>query len=126
MAQPSLQTWSSGTSANCSRMKGVDVPVAAPVAADLGIIKRGEVAVKTGRFSTWTRMAVSYAVGLQTMIIDAENKVVCPGLWTPIPTPFLPARVRKSSSLRLQGKSYAVASGRRRRYCEDRARDAHG
>ena len=89
-------------------MKGVDVPVVAPVAGDLGIIKRGEVAVKDKKILyVGPKDGGSYVVGPQTMIIDAENKVVCPGFVDSHTHAIFAGTREEEFLMRLQGKSYA-------------------
>jgi len=108
MAQPVIADLVIRNIGELLTMKGVDNPVVAPVAADLGIIKRGEVAVKDRKILyVGPKDSPEYAVGPQTMIIDAENKVVCPG-FVDSHTHAIFAGTREDEFLmRLQGKSYA-------------------
>jgi imidazolonepropionase len=89
-------------------LKGVDGAVVAPAVGDLGVIKRAEVAVKDRKILyAGLREGGSYVVGPQTMIIDAEGKVVCPGL-VDSHTHAVFAGTREDEFLmRLQGKTYA-------------------
>ena len=108
MAQPVIADLVIRNIGELLTMKGVDVPVAAPVAADLGIIKRGEVAVKDRKILyVGPKDGGSYAVGLQTMIIDAENKVVCPGFVDSHTHAIFAGTREEEFLMRLQGKSYA-------------------
>jgi len=108
MAQPVIADLVIRNIGELLTMKGVDNPVVAPVAADLGIIKRGEVAVKDRKILyVGPKDSPEYVVGPQTMIIDAENKVVCPG-FVDSHTHAIFAGTREDEFLmRLQGKSYA-------------------
>jgi imidazolonepropionase len=89
-------------------MKGVDDPVVAPAVEDLGIVRRGEVAVKDKKILyVGAKDGGSYVVGPQTMIIDAEGKVVCPG-FVDSHTHAVFAGTREDEFLmRQRGKSYA-------------------
>src|SRR5450756_425740 len=108
MAQPIIADLVIRNIGELLTMKGVDDPVVAPAAGDLGIIRRGEVAVKDRKILyVGPKDGGSYIVGLQTMIIDAENKVVCPG-FVDSHTHAIFAGTREDEFLmRLQGKSCA-------------------
>jgi len=127
MAQPIIADLVIRNIGELLTMKGVDDPIVAPVAGDLGIIKRGEVAVKDRKILyVGLKDGGSYIVGPQTMIIDAENKVVCPG-FVDSHTHAIFAGTREDEFLmRLQGKTYAEVQAGGRRHREDRPGNAHG
>lgn len=89
-------------------MKGVDTPVVAPSVADLGIVRRGEVAIRDRKILyAGPKDGGGYAVGAQTMIIDAENKVVCPGFVDSHTHAVFAGTREEEFLMRMQGKGYA-------------------
>jgi len=108
MAQPIIADLVIRNIGELLTMKGADDPIVAPAVGDLGIIKRGEVAVKDKKILyVGLKDGGSFIVGPQTMIIDAENKVVCPG-FVDSHTHAIFAGTREDEFLmRQQGKSYA-------------------
>ncbi len=106
MAQPVIADLVIRNIGELLTMKGVDTPVVAPAAGDLGIIRRGEIAVKDRKILYGEQGRGSIVVDRKTMIIDAEGKVVCPGLWTPHPLLFAGTRERVFS-LDSRGSLYA-------------------
>jgi imidazolonepropionase len=108
MAQPVIADLVIRNIGELLTMKGADEPIVAPIAADLGIIKRGEVAVKDRKILyVGPKDGGDYAVGAQTMIIDAENKVVCPGFVDSHTHAVFAGTREDEFLLRLQGKTYA-------------------
>ncbi len=88
-------------------MRGVDEPVVAPVEKDLGIIRRGEIAVKDRKILyVGPKDSGGYALGPQTMIIDAEGKVVTPGFVDSHTHAVFAGTREEEFLMRMQGKSY--------------------
>ncbi|MGB9667253.1 MAG: imidazolonepropionase [Candidatus Cryosericum sp.] len=108
MAQPVIADLVIRNIGELLTMKGVDEAVIAPEAGDLGIIKRAEVAVKDRKILyAGPKDGSSFVVGPQTMIIDAENKVVCPGFVDSHTHSVFAGTREEEFLMRMQGKSYA-------------------
>lgn len=108
MAQPVIADLVIRNIGELLTMKGVDEAVVAPEAGDLGIIKRAEVAVKDRKILyAGPKDGSSFVVGPQTMIIDAENKVVCPGFVDSHTHSVFAGTREEEFLMRMQGKSYA-------------------
>jgi imidazolonepropionase len=108
MAQPVIADLVIRNIGELLTMKGIDEPIVAPVAADLGIIRHGEIAVKDRKILyVGSKDSSNYAIGPQTMIIDAENKVVCPGFVDSHTHAIFAGTREEEFLMRLQGKPYA-------------------